>query len=422
MATTERAAAILENLAFTHFTIGNIAEATEAFDRMLQVARALGDERMECRAVARCGFAQLIAHEFEASERLLRDAMALAIDPSELYLPTLMLALQLFITDRRDEGLVHLASAREMAYVVDDPLAAGFWDEAAVIVPNWEARYDEALEQAREGRVGPADSLDQFSAVANLGGSWAEGLALCGAGRYDEALATFHQVLAKAERIGDVFYRLRTLNSIGWVYMELGDFDRGWEWNMRALDVAQELGMLDPEIDSNAHLNLGDVLVARDELDAAEEQFKKVEAIFRNPAPADHWMLWRYSQHLLHSYGELHLKRGNTEKSLEFGRECLAMAERSSARKNVIKARRLIGETLAANGDLEAAAVELQEALAVARTVGNPTQLWKTLAALGEFDEANAVIERIAASLSDDAMRETFLGSRYVSEVRAKAR
>src|SRR5581483_8854329 len=188
------------------------------------------------------------------------------------------------------------------------------------------------------------------------------------------------------------------------------------EWNTRALAVAQELGMLDPEIDSNAHLNLGDILQARGDLDAAEKEYSGVEKIFRNPAPHEVWMLWRYGQHMLHSYGELHLKRGKTEKAAAFARECIAIAERSSSLKNVVKGRRLLGQALAADDKPDEAERELRAALDVAREIGNPTQLWKTLDALGDVlaaagrnDEASdarreaiAVIDGVASSLQDD--------------------
>jgi tetratricopeptide (TPR) repeat protein len=174
------------------------------------------------------------------------------------------------------------------------------------------------------------------------------------------------------------------------------------------------------------------VLLARGDLDAAEERYRGVEKIFRKPAPAEVWMLWRYGQHMLHSYGELHLKRGDAQKAEEFARECIAMAERSSALKNVGKGRRLLGQTLSAQGKPDEAERELRAALEVAREIGNPTQLWKTWAALGDvltgddaqsaYRQATAVIEGVAAGLSDEVMRTTFLASQQVSDVRAKVR
>ena len=48
------------------------------------------------------------------------------------------------------------------------------------------------------------------------------GLALTGKGDYDEALATFEEGLPLSEKVGDEICRLRFLNSLGWLYSELG--------------------------------------------------------------------------------------------------------------------------------------------------------------------------------------------------------
>jgi tetratricopeptide (TPR) repeat protein len=435
--TREREAAIWEKKGFICFTVGNIPEVIDSFDNVIAAARDLADQPRESRGLALRGMGELIGHEFDRSEPTLRAAIALAGDEQHLlYLPTLMLGMQLLITDRHDEARAFMTAAERLAYSVNDPVATGFWDEIAVLLPEWEGRYDEALRYAREGRLGTDEDeiTDQFSAMVNLGASWAESLALCAQGRYEEAIAKLRRGLARAERIGDVFYRLRALNSLGWVYIELGDLDKGWEWNSRALEVADELGMLDPEIDSNAELNLGDILVAQGRLDEAEEHFQRVEKIFRDPKPAETWMLWRYGQHMLHSYGELLLKRGDVSRAESFARECIEMATRSNALKNIVKGRRLLGQALAAEGKPDEAERELRAALAVAREIANPPQLWKTLDALGDVlsaggrhDEASAVreeavgvIDGVAASLSDDATRATFLGSAAVVAVRAK--
>ncbi|MDP9325627.1 MAG: hypothetical protein M3O87_03720, partial [Candidatus Dormibacteraeota bacterium] len=78
------------------------------------------------------------------------------------------------------------------------------------------------------------------------------------------------------------------------------------------------------------------------------------------------------------------------------------------------------------------AARELETALAVARQIGNPAQLWKTLRvqsdvaeALGKGAEAKqasaqamSLILDVAKRLVDEEVRETFLQSAYVSTLR----
>jgi hypothetical protein len=67
--------------------------------------------------------------------------------------------------------------------------------------------------------------------------------------------------------------------------------------------------------------------------------------------------------------------------------------------------------------------------------VENPTQLWKTHAVLGDlfrardqldkahkaYCDALSVIEGVAANLQDNTIRDTFLNSHEVQEIRQKA-
>lgn len=186
-----------------------------------------------------------------------------------------------------------------------------------------------------------------------------------------------------------------------------------------------------PENENNARLNLGDTLLALSRLEEAEAQFRAVEGMVRAPRSQERYMMWRYAQHLFHSYGELWLARGDTARALAYADECLDLATPTTSRKNVVKGRRLRGHALLAQSRLAEAEQELDTALAIARQVGNPCQLWKTYGALGDLrraqgraEEAHAayytaldIIAGVAAALSDASLRETFLTSVHVQHI-----
>ncbi len=294
----------------------------------------------------------------------------------------------------------------------------------------WSGRFDDALEFLTRWR-GAAEKSRQIMLL--LYHRWRESLARAGKGEYQLALTITEDVLATCERTGEVFFRTRALNTIGWIYGELQDHRRAIEWNTRGVEAAVEANFPDPEVESNARLNLGDNLMSLGRLDEAEEQFQKVEQVARNPRPQDRWMLWRYSQHLFHSYGELWLARGDHKRALSYAGECLALAEQSDSKKNVVKGRRLRGQALLAQGKLSEAEKELAAALKIAEEIGNPPQLWKAHAALGDLRQAQgksdaarkayrdslSVIDGVAAGLEDESLKETFLNSDHVQEIRA---
>jgi tetratricopeptide (TPR) repeat protein len=322
--------------------------------------------------------------------------------------------------------------AQELAPKVDDPFTQASWGNLVGLGSNWTGRFSQALELVERWR-GTAEESHQTD--TSLFSRWVEAVACGGRGDYGKALAVLADTLVTCARMGEFLTRARTLNTIGWVYGELQDHQQAMEWNRRGIEAAVEANLPDPECESNARLNLGDNLLALDRLDEAEEQFQRVEQVVRNPRPQDRWMLWRYSQHLFHSYGELWLARGDLDKALAYADECLALAEASDSRKNIVKGRRLRGQALLAQRKLPEAEQELATALQVAKEIGNPPQLWKTYAALGDlrraqgrlddarkaYRDALAVIDGVAAGLSDESLRETFLTSDHVQTIRQAA-
>jgi tetratricopeptide (TPR) repeat protein len=298
------------------------------------------------------------------------------------------------------------------------------------MVNNWAARFGEAQESLQMW----GDSAKGFHTSRALH-HWHKGLVLCGQGEYEEAITIIHAMIIDCERVGEVVFRARAVNTLGWIYGEIQNLEEALAWNSLGIEAARLVNAPDPEIENNARLNLGDNLLALGRLNEAEEQFRLVERVVRNPRPPDRWALWRYAQHMLHSYGELWLARGDAETARRYADECLALAEQTESRKNIVKARRLRGQVFLARGELDAAERELLTALEIAQRIGNPPQLWKTYAALGElraaqgraddaraaYAEALAVIDGVAAGLSDTELRETFLESAHVQGIRQAA-
>jgi class 3 adenylate cyclase/tetratricopeptide (TPR) repeat protein len=427
-------ASMAERRSFICFRMGRLDEALDGFQRMVRAAQVTGDGYAEGLAWGYTAFANMYNHDLDAAAVSAQRAMDVGGAHDDVRFIALAASWCCALFNHRfDEFRSMYAEMEELASRVIHPWARGTWGWERVIFDQWDARYDDAVAMFESLRAYRDESGD-ISSV--LWGRWALGLARGHRGEYEAALDIFLDVVDDGARVGDMLIYMRALNSVGWVYGELQDLDRAMQWNVRGFEEAVAAGFPDPEIEGNAALNIGDVHLVRGELDAAEERYAWVEKIYRNPRPQDIFMLWRYSQHMLHSYGELWLRRGDLDKAKSYADECYELASAAGSRKNVVKSLRLRGQVLAARDELDEAEGEITHGLEVAREIGNPGQLWKTWNALGDvraargesaaasdaYREAQKVVDNVASGLRDEELRKTFIESAEVSSIRAKAR
>src|SRR5262249_28750576 len=144
----------------------------------------------------------------------------------------------------------------------------------------------------------------------------------------------------------------------------------------------------DPEVAANAHLNAADALVALGRWEEADEEYEQIESFVRTATGHDRRMSWRYAQHLYANRGTLYLRRGDRSRAATCASACLDLAERSGSLKYIAAARRLGALVRQASGEMTAAHAEIDAALTISRAVGNPPQLWRTLAAATEIRAA----------------------------------
>jgi tetratricopeptide (TPR) repeat protein len=191
--------------------------------------------------------------------------------------------------------------------------------------------------------------------------------------------------LALAKKLDNELYNYRMLNTLGWLYSELGDLERALDLNQRSAEGARQRG--DPEVIANAELNLADIFLSKGDLHLAQECLDGVYRLAHDPATSN-WAKWRYSTRLFASLGELWLTRGAFAKAGECAAQCLDIAIRTNSRKYIVKGWRLQGEIASAHRQWDEAERWLGQASPLAHTIGNPSQLWKTHAALGRLHTA----------------------------------
>jgi tetratricopeptide (TPR) repeat protein len=385
-------------------------------ERLLALARQAGDREREARALAEMGRASVRVHNFDRGLAEAYQAIAIAreVDAKPViasgYYTSIVLHTATGRLDKGEEEIdLVLTISRAGSDVVHQSLALTF----AGRLKNWRGEYAEALPLQAEGlRLAREHNL----LLPLLFGCFHSGLALTGKGAYDEALARLEEGRVLSEKVGSEFWQHRFLNSLGWLLMECGDLDRALDLNRRGAERARQRN--DAETIANAELNLADVFLAQGDLPLAREFLDGVYRLVHHPATSD-WMKWRYSMHLFASLGDFWLARGEPAAAQEFAAQCLDIATRTNSRKYLVKGRRLLGEIALACHQQDEAIGWLQQALTLAQTIGNPTQLWKTHLALGRlhaaakqpeqarqaYQAAREVIERVKATLRNSELR-----------------
>jgi class 3 adenylate cyclase/tetratricopeptide (TPR) repeat protein len=413
--------------AYVNFFIGRFPEAIADMNGVLEAAKRIGDEHRRGIALAYRGVCELYNHQ-PSAEATLRQAMAVGEQSSDDEVRAAaggVLGLVCVVGDRHDEAEPFFDSAKEFASSLTDPFMAGYWRLFESRLALWKGQVDLALQISEEHR--PAIDGNIFT---RLQGRWHEAHARATLGEYEGARRILEETLSACERVGDIVTRVRCANTLGYVYGELFDFARAMDWNQRSLDLVLATRAPVPEVEMNARLNLAENLLAQGRLEEAELHFRVVEAEIRRPRI--NWMVWRYAERVLAGFGEWWLVRGDPARALSHADECLARAERSRSRKNIVKARRLRGQAHLYGGRSAQAQTEFAAALELAREVGSPPQIWKTHAAIGDgllaegrtqrarqaYREALNVIDGVAVGLTDEELRATFLASDEVGRIR----
>jgi class 3 adenylate cyclase/tetratricopeptide (TPR) repeat protein len=415
-------AAALKGRGAALFLLGDHVRAAADFERLQEEAQRANDRALEGTALLYAGAMHVFGGRGGVAEERLRTALTLAGDDMPGLAGAIDAMLGAFLLragpERQPEGDACLARAMAVADQMTDPLGTAMLVNMSLARRFWQGRFDEAL--AASERFGPAIARGGFAAFKNQF-RWSRSLARAGRGDFRGALAELTEVLAVCERNGDALAMGRCLNTLGWIHGDLQDSERALAFNRRCLQVTEER---DPEVAANARLNAADALVALGRWEEGDEEYERIASFVRSATGHDRRMSWRYGQHLHVNRGTLFLRRGDRSSAATSASACLDLAERSGSRKYIAAARRLGALVRQAAGETTAAHAEIEAALAMAREVGNPGQLWTTLSAAAEIRAANgdaagadaarveraAVIGRVAGGL-EPALAATFRAS-----------
>lgn len=414
-------------MAEVFYALNRWHEGVAAYEAASRLARTIGDRHHDGLFLCGAAFGSVFAHTFERSEAMANEALALvhasddrAVEGNALLILALVNALRGRVLAARDQA----EQAKVRLQGTGETLSEGEAWGVLCLIDAWRGE----TEQARAEADRSVALVQQTGVTLKLVDStWCKGLVLMAQGNYEEAISILRPLVDLCRRMGERSFQGRIVNSIGWIYGELGDWERAVELNQLGLELGMAVG--DPEIIANCRANLADYALAQGDVEGARQGLEAVSAAL----PAAHeWMKWRYSQHVMHSLGEVVLQQGDAERALQLADQCLKLAESTELRKNIVKGRRLKGQALLALGCPNEAEQEIEAALVIARPLRNPRQLWEILAALGTlrqaqdrpkeaqeaYGQAMAEIDRVGSLLRDETLRATFLASARVTPIR----
>jgi tetratricopeptide (TPR) repeat protein len=280
------------------------------------------------------------------------------------------------------------------------------------------ANFDKAASAVERGLELLAES-DDHNALAY---AWnILGRAFGGRGDYSPALDAFRRSEEEAKIIGDRYLLAQVFNMKGWLYRELGDYEKGLTYDEQGVDFAKRWGKPSPEISARLNvcldvLYLGDPQRALVWLDEIESQINAGSFGFHN---------WRWRLRLLHARGLCFLTLDEPVKALASAEDGLPLAETNVTRKYVALNHELMGMASAELGNMDEAISELETAISLADVIQYQPIRWAGRQQLAKqyhqsnreqdsrstATEAEHIIQTIATSLEDDNLRITFLNA-----------
>jgi tetratricopeptide (TPR) repeat protein len=261
---------------------------------------------------------------------------------------------------------------------------------------HWEGSSAAAAERLRRVRE---EALESRFPIQFALASWWLVLAEMELGRYKDALAVAHNLLAHAEETGDRIALVRVHSALGTMYHEVGELTRSEDHSLRSLDLAEE-GAAPAEERVPAVLTLAEVALDRGDVPGAVERLESVLSSLE----ADRWMSWRFGARHDFVRGKAALIADDVPAALAAASRMRERLAGSGSKKDLLRADWIEGEARLRSGDA-AGSEFLERSQAEADQLGSPYLLAEVSLAVARSlpDRADAARKTAAAALKDIA-------------------
>ena len=272
--------ALYERLGEVHTVLNHKEQAEVAFTHMLEAARSMGERQAESRALCQLSILQGWLNRLGQARATGTTALRIADQVGDVHL----LALAHFNLGHLDviagelaHASQHLQQAEHLAHTANAQSVLARSLQNQVYVATFTGRYAEAVQLAAVALAAAESSRD---ALAVSGTYRALGQAQVELGHYTEARRALQAGLDSAEESGESHYLAKLLNTMGFLYNELGDGTAALQWDIQALAACRRLD-IDKNWEAECYtlLNLASDELLNGRIQAATGYRLEVEAI-----------------------------------------------------------------------------------------------------------------------------------------------
>ncbi|WP_308344160.1 tetratricopeptide repeat protein [Streptomyces sp. MK37H] len=311
----------LLNLSSNHANTGRYAQAVEAGERALEIARGTGDRDAEWEAYRILGVIHWHMGENETAVVLHQRALAIGVATGNVW-----------------------NEARSRNNIAISLLDLG--------------EPERALDHFRKALSGFRSAGDQSGVIRtlnNLGDVYAR------RGDYTQARMTFEELLPLTESTGNSYARATVRTNLAANLAECGETGRALALHQQALTDFRILG--DRKSQATAHNGLGEAHFKEDSVDASVDNHLKALDIARDIGATQE------ITRALRGLGRVELNDGRLDSAAQHLKASIATAHKANARDEEARAQALLAEVQLAAGDTAQARELLQKALSALRAL-----------------------------------------------------
>jgi tetratricopeptide (TPR) repeat protein len=420
--------------------IGAVGKAMEGHRKTIEISRSHEIIDYEKRSLFLLSTIMWLWPNRIESEQILNEGINRAKETKDKSLESLILTwagAEEFCNGSPYKGHQIGVEAERLAYETGDP--AVILNARMVLgwTERWLGRPSRAIE-VTEGAEELLNNTFNFGLLSKVIQNRA--VALAEVGRIDDAMAILKDIIDISEKFGPFLPHASFLNSLGYCYSEIHQYEKAWEYNLRSEKIASEflekypMGALQyAEIAAQARVNLMENLFDQRKMDEAWNSFKS----FEEKSKGEEYNCVRYvwESRMYHLASKILINRDHLDQAENLIEENLKRCRSQGTKKREGCLIRLLGEIQIRRNEYESAIERLNDAILILKEVGNPRKLWEAHVSLAsvyekkgrhsearqQWGNAAEVINNLAKGLSDRELRTGFLQAEPIQEIFSKA-